>query len=244
MLRLKQCDMLALLMCIFVCSVNCAPADDGETTTLSFDTTTTTTAFLHDTRINEVDGKSPNDEVLEEFSTTTTRTTTEEMTTESEIDKRFDIDETTMMSTTTAVESLVETTKESIMDDKIETSTSLPAVHALSDHTNARIMQHYREMLRSQFLRTLLVTLSELKRRQMQQQQQQQHQEEVQESQVVESSMPYSDCECDFDDVSTSDDGKVIVFDESTGKYVYVDGKDLDEKIQERNAQHVSEIQC
>ena len=87
--------------------------------------------------------------------------------------------------------------------------------------------------------------------------QQQQHQEELQESQVVETSMPYSvssrsssssnddsDCECEIDDVSSSDDGKVIVFDESTGKYVYVDGKDLDEKIQERNAQHVSEIQC
>lgn len=239
--------MLALLMCIFVCSVNCAPADDGETTTLSFETTTTTTALLPDTRINEVDGKSPNDEVLEEFSTPST-TTTEEMTTESEIDKRFDIEETTMMTTK---QSLVEATKDSIMDDKIEISTSLPAVLSLSDHTNARIMQHYREMLRSQFLRTLLVTLSELKKRQMQQQQ---HQEELQESQVIETSMPYSvssksisddsDCECEIDDVSSSDDGKVIVFDESTGKYVYVDGKDLDEKIQERNAQHVSEIQC
>ena len=108
--------MLALLMCIFVCSVNCAPADDGETTTLSFDTTT---ALLPDTRINEVDGKSPNDEVLEEFSTPST-TTTEEMTTESEIDKRFDIEETTMITTK---ESLVEATKDSIMDDKIEIST-------------------------------------------------------------------------------------------------------------------------
>lgn len=236
--------MLLPLMCIFVCSVNCAPADDGETTTLSFETTTT--ALLPDTQINEVDGKSPNDEVLEEFSTPST-TTTEEMTTESEIDKRFDVEETTMMMMKTTEESLIEATKESIMDDKIETSTLLPAVQSLSDHTNARIMQQYREVLRSQFLRTLLLTLNELKKRQMQQQ----HQEEVQESQVVETSMPYSanssgdsDCECEIDDVSTSDDGKVIVFDENTGRYVYVDGRDLDEKIQERNAQHVSEIQC
>jgi hypothetical protein len=81
--------------------------------------------------------------------------------------------------------------------------------------------------------------LSEVKKRQMQQ--------DMQESQVVETSVPYhstagSECECEIDDVSTSDDGKVIVFDENTGKYVYVDGKALAEKIQQRHAHHVSLI--
>lgn len=249
--------MVLLLMCIIV-YVNSAPAE-YETTLLLEDSTTimppaiTTTSIFLDTGINEVDGKSPNDELLELTTTSITAASaqTTEMTTirkmeSSEIDKGFDF----KVEKNEEEESLQDsTTKDSIIEISTQPSSSQ------TDDSNSQFIQHYREMLRRQFLRTLLIMLSEIKKRQMQQQQpplatpESTHEMLQEESKIVENSMPSissaifnSDCECEIDDVSTSDDGKVIVFDENTGKYVYVDGKDLEEKIQERNAQHVSVI--
>jgi hypothetical protein len=235
------------LMCIVMCSsINAAPTTEDTstimTTTLSsaFDNFHTTPFF--DTRVNEVDGNSPNDELLSDITTTTT--TTEEIpisTTESKFDKRFDGaggDEDGFESWKKSLIHEVEKSEEAATTLSTPSlSSSTASQHpSISEHTRARIMHHYREIMRSQFLRTLLIMLSEVKKRQMQQ--------DAQESQVVETSVPYhsagSECECEIDDVSSSDDGKVIVFDESTGKYVYVDGKTLAAKI---HAHHVSVIQ-
>lgn len=230
-------------------SITAAPTtEETSTTTISstFEDIHTTTTPFYDIRVNEVDGKSPNDELFATSRTTTKliETTEQEVpvTTESVFDKRFDGVAENEDGFESWKKSLIHEVEKSAETTTLSTLSSIAPQHpSISEHTRDRIMQHYRELMRSQFLRTLLIMLSEVKKRQMQHQQQQ----DVQESQVVETSVPYhsgSECECEIDDVSTSDDGKVIVFDENTRKYVYVDGKTLAEKIQQRHAHHVSVI--
>lgn len=195
---------LELLMCIIVCSsaATCAPADSENIEN--------STPFF-DTRVNEVDGEVSNDEV-------TTTNVPEQ--TESIFDKRFDIEE----------DLIKETTSQPTPQMQIPLTTEDPI--ATTENSAMQAYQTYQNVLQQQMLRTFLMLLTEIRKRQMQAPAEQ----EVQESQVVETSMP---CECEIDDVSTSDDdGNVIVFDENSGRYVSISKKLLNE-----DESHVSIIQ-
>lgn len=111
------------------------------------------------------------------------------------------------------------------------TTTALPSTTASPDFIKMRVIQHYKEILRAHVLRALFAMLGELKRRQVESEQQHQH---AHESRIIEakalhhrSSNTNSECGDENDDVSTNDNGKVIVYDKNVQGYVYIDKKDL-----------------
>lgn len=158
-------------------------------------------------KINEIVGEPQKDE-----------TTNEPETTESPFDKRFNIDGDSITSQSPNQMQIPITT------DAPSMTSELPA-----ENSPVEVYQMYQDILQSQIYRTFFMLLAELQSRQLLSHSQQ----EVQESQVIETSMPYftpSDC--------TTDDGKVIVFDENSGSYVYLD-KDL---LNQQDESHVSVI--
>lgn len=182
----------------------------------------TSTEIFVDTKLNEVNGKLPKEE----------EDTTKLDSTESPFDKRFDSDER-LVSTTTS---------QPWLQMQIPSTSDAPVptheFEVTTDNAAMRMYQTYQDILRQQIFRTFLTLLMEIQQRQMQSASQQ----EVQESQIIEISMPYFNPSAYKFDVSTNgDDGKVIVFDENSGSYVYLDRKLLIENQQ--NESHVSVIQ-
>lgn len=96
-----------------------------------------------------------------------------------------------------------------------------------------------KNLLRAHILKTLLTLLNEVKQRQKMQAPEQQ----TMESHVVEESLhsaSSSDCKCEEnDEVSTSDESKVIVFDKNQQRYVYMDKEDY-ERAQSLQYENVS----
>lgn len=181
----------------------------------------TSTETFFNTELNEINGK-----LLKEEETTANTFDT----TETPFDKRFDIDENSSNAIT--LQPLLQMQIPSTSDIPVVTATQ--ELEVTTDNPSMQAYQTYQEILQSQIFRTFFTVLTELQKHQTQQ--------EVQESQLIETSMPYfNPSECKFDDVSTSgDDGKVIVFDENSGSYVYLDRKLLMEN--EQNESHVSVI--
>lgn len=100
---------------------------------------------------------------------------------------------------------------------------------SLAERTKALV--ELRKMLRAHALRTVLTLLNEAKKRQKSQAPQQQ----VLESQIFEDTVPassfMSECGCDEnDEVSTSDEDKVIAFDKNLQRYVYMDKAEYERK--------------
>jgi uncharacterized protein involved in high-affinity Fe2+ transport len=181
----------------------------------------TSTETFFNTELNEI-----NSELLKEEETTANTFET----TETPFDKRFDIDDNSSNAITLQpLQMQIPSTSD------VPVSTATQELEVTTDNASMQAYQTYQEILQSQIFRTFFTVLTELQKHQTQQ--------EVQESQLIETSMPYfNPSECKFDDVSTSgDDGKVIVFDENSGSYVYLDRKLLMES--EQNESHVSVIQ-
>lgn len=92
-----------------------------------------------------------------------------------------------------------------------------------------------KKILQAHVLKALVTLLNEVKQRQ----QVQAHEQQTMESQVVEGSLHSSigsDCACEEnDEVSTSDDNKVIAFDKLQQRYVYMDKRDYELMLREQN---------
>jgi hypothetical protein len=198
-------------------SVICAPTDSITTNEI---TQIPKNAFPN-TELNEVNGK-----LLTEEATNSPDTT------ESPSDPRFDIDEGLTVTPQPSLQMQIPETS-----DAPDVTKKLDIVTANNDDAT-RVYNAYQDILQSQIFRTFYTLLTELQKSQLHPTPQQ----EVHESQVIETSMPYfNPSEYKNDDVNGSgDDDKVIVFDENSGKYVYLDRKLLMQDQQDES--HVSII--
>jgi hypothetical protein len=121
------------------------------------------------------------------------------------------------------------TTSKTATDAAVQQKSSVEAtteksVTEKSEPESTKALQQIRKILRAHILRSLLILLNEAKQRQ----QSQTYELHAMESQVVEDKIHAVSGSNANDEVSTSDNGKIIAFDSDSQRYVYMDKEDYE----------------